>query len=184
MEIKIIEQLRGLAGWLLEGPLWKAAQIMHRRFRDDHLGQAAGALTFTTIIALVPLCTVVLAMLFPHRLFRYYLFILYSLLRTGVKQFEVLQENLKVNMNIPKTLKILGQTTQETLSSFIKEFFDLSEIFVKGQSFAAYIQNAGVCLNDNDENRPVDTNEVMIVLSGWKLTYSCVINIFITGKNV
>ena len=63
MEIKIIEQLRGLAGWLLEGPLWKAAQIMHRRFRDDHLGQAAGALTFTTIIALVPLCTVVLAML-------------------------------------------------------------------------------------------------------------------------
>lgn len=63
MVVKIIEQLRGLAGGLLEGPLWKAAQIMQGRFRDDHLGQAAGALTFTTIIALVPLCTVVLAIL-------------------------------------------------------------------------------------------------------------------------
>ncbi len=35
-------------------------RLMHR-FADDRLGQTAGALTFTTLIALVPLLTVALA---------------------------------------------------------------------------------------------------------------------------
>ena len=109
MEIKIVEQLRGLAGWLLEGPLWKAAQIMHRRFRDDHLGQAAGALTFTTIIALVPLCTVVLAMLTaldryvagnPHAL---------ALVRVPTEAQERQRSESRLRQSLKRDLKLLAQ---------------------------------------------------------------------------
>ncbi len=41
---------------------WLATwQIARQRFREDQLGQTAGSLTFTTLIALVPLLTVILA---------------------------------------------------------------------------------------------------------------------------
>jgi len=41
---------------------WLATwQIARQRFREDRLGQTAGSLTFTTLIALVPLLTVILA---------------------------------------------------------------------------------------------------------------------------
>ena len=41
---------------------WLALDIWRVRFRDARLGQAAGSLTFTTLIAMVPMFTVVLAL--------------------------------------------------------------------------------------------------------------------------
>jgi membrane protein len=49
---------------------WRVALTgLRQRFRDDRLGQTAGALTFTTTIALVPLLTVALAVLTAFPLF-------------------------------------------------------------------------------------------------------------------
>ena len=49
---------------------WRVALTgLRQRFRDDRLGQTAGALTFTTTIALVPLLTVALAVLTALPLF-------------------------------------------------------------------------------------------------------------------
>ncbi|HLL19520.1 MAG TPA: YihY family inner membrane protein [Rubrivivax sp.] len=42
-------------------PWWDTIRTLRLRFRDDRLGQTAGSLTFTTLIALVPLVTVMLA---------------------------------------------------------------------------------------------------------------------------
>jgi membrane protein len=42
-------------------PWWATVRTLRLRFRDDRLGQTAGSLTFTTLIALVPLVTVMLA---------------------------------------------------------------------------------------------------------------------------
>ena len=36
-------------------------QVLGQRFREDRLGLTAGSLTFTTLISLVPLLTVMLA---------------------------------------------------------------------------------------------------------------------------
>ena len=41
--------------------LWARLRLLRERFRDDRLGVTAGSLTFTTLIALVPLLTVGLA---------------------------------------------------------------------------------------------------------------------------
>jgi membrane protein len=46
---------------LLHFPWHTTAQTLNERFREDRLGVTAGSLTFTTIISLVPLFTVVLA---------------------------------------------------------------------------------------------------------------------------
>jgi membrane protein len=46
---------------MLEWPWLKTLRVVRCRFRDDRLGLAAGSLTFTTLIALVPLVTVGLA---------------------------------------------------------------------------------------------------------------------------
>jgi membrane protein len=46
---------------LLHFPWRTTAQTLKERFREDRLGVTAGSLTFTTIISLVPLFTVVLA---------------------------------------------------------------------------------------------------------------------------
>lgn len=42
-------------------PWWDTVRTLRRRFREDRLGLIAGSLTFTTLIALVPLVTVMLA---------------------------------------------------------------------------------------------------------------------------
>lgn len=42
-------------------PWFDTARTLRQRFREDRLGQSAGSLTFTTLIALVPLLTVMLA---------------------------------------------------------------------------------------------------------------------------
>ena len=43
-------------------PWWDTLRTLKKRFREDRLGLTAGSLTFTTIISLVPLLTVMLAL--------------------------------------------------------------------------------------------------------------------------
>ena len=53
-----------LASWLNELRTWpwlETLRTLRERFREDHLGLTASSLTFTTLIALVPLVTVMLA---------------------------------------------------------------------------------------------------------------------------
>ncbi len=46
---------------LAQFPWANTARVVALRFREDRLGQTAGSLTFTTLIALVPFVTVALA---------------------------------------------------------------------------------------------------------------------------
>lgn len=55
--IRLAEMLQALRDW----PWFETLRTLRLRFRDDHLGLTAGSLTFTTLIALVPLFTVMLA---------------------------------------------------------------------------------------------------------------------------
>ena len=45
---------------LAQFPWANTARVVALRFREDRLGQTAGSLTFTTLIALVPFVTVAL----------------------------------------------------------------------------------------------------------------------------
>jgi len=53
--------LRNVRVFLRTWPWFDTVLTLRRRFRDDRLGLTAGSLTFTTLIALVPLVTVMLA---------------------------------------------------------------------------------------------------------------------------
>ncbi len=55
------ERLGLLAQTLRSWPWYDTARTLRLRFREDRLGLSAGSLTFTTLIALVPLLTVTLA---------------------------------------------------------------------------------------------------------------------------
>lgn len=55
------ERLGLLAQTLRSWPWYDTARTLRLRFREDRLGLSAGSLTFTTLIALVPLLTVMLA---------------------------------------------------------------------------------------------------------------------------
>jgi membrane protein len=55
---QLAELLRTLRTW----PWFDTLRTLRQRFREDRLGQTAGSLTFTTLIALVPLLTVMLAL--------------------------------------------------------------------------------------------------------------------------
>jgi len=54
-------RLNELAETLQRWPWLDTARTLRERFREDHLGLTASSLTFTTLIALVPLVTVMLA---------------------------------------------------------------------------------------------------------------------------
>jgi membrane protein len=54
-------RLAELAATLKTWPWFDTARTLRERFREDHLGLTASSLTFTTLIALVPLVTVMLA---------------------------------------------------------------------------------------------------------------------------
>jgi membrane protein len=54
--------LAGLAHMLRDWPWLATLQTLRRRFREDHLALTASSLTFTTLISLVPLVTVMLAL--------------------------------------------------------------------------------------------------------------------------
>jgi membrane protein len=55
------ERAAEFADTLRRWPYRETAIVLRERFRDDHLGLTAGSLTFTTLISLVPLATVMLA---------------------------------------------------------------------------------------------------------------------------
>jgi membrane protein len=81
---------------------WRVALAgLRQRFRDDRLGQTAGALTFTTTIALVPLLTVALAVLTAFPLFG---------------QFQTVLQRWLVESLIPDSIarQVLGYLTQFT----------------------------------------------------------------------
>ena len=81
---------------------WRVALSgLRQRFRDDRLGQTAGALTFTTTIALVPLLTVALAVLTAFPLFG---------------QFQTVLQRWLVESLIPDSIarQVLGYLTQFT----------------------------------------------------------------------
>ncbi len=54
----VANTLQTLRNW----PWYDTARMLRERFREDRLGLTAGSLTFTTLIALVPLLTVMLAL--------------------------------------------------------------------------------------------------------------------------
>lgn len=58
---KVGQQVALLLQTLRTWPWYETLQTLRRRFSDDRLGLTAGSLTFTTLIALVPLVTVMLA---------------------------------------------------------------------------------------------------------------------------
>jgi membrane protein len=55
---RLAEAVETLRDW----PWFETMRTLRQRFREDHLGLTAGSLTFTTLIALVPLLTVMLAL--------------------------------------------------------------------------------------------------------------------------
>lgn len=63
IRVMIVSQLHHFFDRLKTFPWASTARTLRQRFREDRLGQTAGSLTFTTTIALVPLVTVVLAVL-------------------------------------------------------------------------------------------------------------------------
>jgi membrane protein len=58
---KVGQQVALLLTTLRTWPWYTTLLTLHQRFREDRLGLTAGSLTFTTLIALVPLFTVMLA---------------------------------------------------------------------------------------------------------------------------
>lgn len=54
---RVADLVQALRDW----PWFETLRTLRQRFREDHLGLTAGSLTFTTLIALVPLLTVMLA---------------------------------------------------------------------------------------------------------------------------
>ncbi len=56
------EQFANLLQTLSRWPWFETARTLRHRFREDRLGISASSLTFTTLIALVPLVTVMLAL--------------------------------------------------------------------------------------------------------------------------
>jgi membrane protein len=65
----IVSQVLNMLQKLMYFPWQRAARSLAQRFADDRLGQTAGALTFTTLIAVVPLLTVALAVVTAFPIF-------------------------------------------------------------------------------------------------------------------
>jgi membrane protein len=101
IETMIVSQLLNLPQQLAQFPWRNAAQRLGQRFADDRLGQTAGALTFTTLIALVPLLTVALAVVTAFPVF---------------DQFQIVLQRWLVESLIPESIsrQVLGYLTQFT----------------------------------------------------------------------
>ena len=97
----IFSQLHKVLGQLQAFPWRTAAGRLRHRFAQDHLGQTAGALTFTTTIALVPLFTVVLSVITAFPLF---------------DQFQTVLQRWLIESLIPDNIsrQVLGYLTQFT----------------------------------------------------------------------
>jgi len=73
--------LAGLVMLLRDWPWFDTLRTLRQRFREDHLALTAGSLTFTTLISLVPLVTVMLAI--------FTAFPMFSRLQVSVQQYFV-----------------------------------------------------------------------------------------------
>ena len=97
----IVSQLLVLPQKLTQFPWGRTLRRLIDRFADDRLGQTAGALTFTTLIALVPLLTVALAVVTAFPVF---------------DQFQTVLQRWLVESLIPESIsrQVLGYLTQFT----------------------------------------------------------------------
>jgi len=97
----IVSYLTRALARLKDFPWRMATRRLRDRFADDRLGQTAGALTFTTIIALVPLITVTLAVVTAFPLF---------------DQFQNVLQRWLIESLIPESIskQVLGYLTQFT----------------------------------------------------------------------
>ena len=97
----IVSYLNTCLVQLKKFPWQRAAQRLLQRFAQDRLGQTAGALTFTTLIALVPLVTVALAVVTAFPIF---------------DQFQTVLQRWLVESLIPESIsrQVLGYLTQFT----------------------------------------------------------------------
>jgi len=97
----IVSYISGSLGKLQQFPWRKTARRLSQRFAEGRLGQTAGALTFTTTIALVPLITVALAVVTAFPLF---------------DQFQNVLQRWLIESLIPDSIsrQVLGYLTQFT----------------------------------------------------------------------
>jgi len=101
IEAMIVSQLLTLPQKLMHFPWRRAMRHLTHRFADDRLGQTAGALTFTTLIAVVPLLTVALAVVTAFPIF---------------DQFQTVLQRWLLESLIPESIsrQVLGYLTQFT----------------------------------------------------------------------
>jgi membrane protein len=95
----IVSHLQDFFERLSRFPWRNTARTLRQRFREDRLGQTAGSLTFTTIIALVPMVTVALAVLTAFPMF---------------SDFQVVLQKRLVESLVPDNIsrQVLGYLTQ------------------------------------------------------------------------
>ena len=101
IETMIVSYISASFRKLHQFPWRQTAHRLRQRFADDRLGQTAGALTFTTTIALVPLITVALAVVTAFPLF---------------DQFQNVLQRWLIESLIPESIsrQVLGYLTQFT----------------------------------------------------------------------
>ena len=91
----LAELLSTLRTW----PWWDTVRTLRLRFREDRLGLTAGSLTFTTLIAIVPLLTVMLAVFTAFPMF---------------SQFQVALQKYFLQSLVPDAIakQVMGALTQ------------------------------------------------------------------------
>jgi membrane protein len=132
IETMIVSYIRDLLRQTRAFPWRLTLQRLRQRFAEDRLGQTAGALTFTTTIALVPLITVSLAVVTAFPLF---------------DQFQNVLQRWLIESLIPDSIsrQVLGYLTQFTtkasrlgvVSFAVLMFSALALVFTIDRSFNA-----------------------------------------------
>lgn len=128
---------------------------------------------FTTAVFII-----ILSMLLPMDHFKYYLTAIYILLCAGRKNFDMLEQNLKVNINIPSTLKRISNVSNNEFAGFFNDFIDFAEIYIKGQSFSTAINRIDSQWEANPDNNLFKSQGLQRIIEGWKLTYYCISDLF------
>jgi membrane protein len=125
----ILSQLLELPQKLANFPWRRAARRLAQRFADDRLGQTAGALTFTTLIALVPLLTVALAVVTAFPIF---------------DQFQTVLQRWLVESLIPESIsrQVLGYLTQFTTKASRLGSFGFAALMVSAVALVLTIDRS------------------------------------------
>ena len=129
IETMILSQLLALGQKLAHFPWQRAARRLAHRFADDRLGQTAGALTFTTLIALVPLLTVALAVVTAFPIF---------------DQFQTVLQRWLVESLIPESIsrQVLGYLTQFTTKASRLGSFGFAALMVSAVALVLTIDRS------------------------------------------